>query len=378
MSGYYFNDESLLQISSTIENIKATPGMSEDEKVDTIIKYIDSLEPEKKREYFEFRNYVALSKTLAEDKPIGVPSQCGKIAMVEFDNLQFHYSLSFGMIGAIMYTQARLNDYKASDEAKEHVKDFLKHTFGNHSDKYIGTIYDLYYKKNKEKHATYIPEISPDVLGDAMPTPEQVKNFTDFCTNKLEEVRAVTTALTGYLPSQEAIIRIHGIFDDMGKEFMEYRDKVFFELDRTSTLYPIPVGHVRLMDPYREYRSGINVFNPSEPDVEILNANRLQLTRSQGVEFKKRLQNLDGKLSEEESAALKNYNSQLNELHKLPVKNPEATKKMELIKKQITEIQETAAGDDEVITKVVKVDRNKKKVSIKDKVAKKEGELDIF
>lgn len=372
----YFDTESLVEITDEIESITKNPQLQPSQKADMVGTIIENLEPEKKREYFEYMNYVKTSQTKKSDKFVGVPSQQNKFAIIELDNMQFHYCLNFGMIANIMYLQTRLAGYNAED--REAVERFLKFAYGNHDDKYIGTIYDMYYKNNKAKYPTEIPTIDKDVLGDAMPTPEQVKNVLDFATNKYEEVRCITTALTGYKPSQEGLIRVHGVVDNDKLAVTDHLSSSFLELDRNGSVYVLPVGKVRLIDPFKEFRTGVNIFNPNETDVSILGANNLALNASQSKKFKERLANLPGKLTAEQASSLKDYSSQLKQLESLPEKTPENRQEIELVKREIKTIQEIAAQDGEVITKVIKMDRRKKKVSVKDKVAKVEGELDIF
>lgn len=380
MSGYYFDTQSLVEIDQELESIKNNPGLSQDQKIELVEEFLTNLDPEKKREFVEFQNYMRTTKGFKEDKFIGQPELKNKFALVEIEHLQFHYSLMFGMIGAIMYQQTRLDDYKCSEEAKEHIKDYLVHTFGNHSNKYIGDIYDLYYKENKAKYADYIPEID-NKLKEFMPTPEQIKNFTDFCTNKLEEIRTTTTALTGYKPSQEATIRVHGVFNNTDKDFVEYRDSHFLDYEKMTDLVMIPIGQKRLLQPFREFRTNVTIFNPEDKDVEILHSNKLVMNASQYKNFNSRLSNLPGRLSKEESAVYAKYKKELKELEKIPKSEDntgEVVKKIEFVKKNIKDIQEAVAQDDEVITNVIRFDRAKNKTEVLEMVAKKEGEIDIF
>jgi hypothetical protein len=380
MSGYYFNTESLLEIDQELESIKNNPGLSNDQKVDLVEKFLSDLDPERKREFIEFQNYMRVSQGFKEDKFIGQPELKNKYALVEFEHLQFNYSIMFGMIGSIMYQQTRLKDYKCSDEVRGHIQDYLVHTFGNYSDKYIGTIYDLYYKENKAKYPDYIPDID-NTLKELMPTPEQVKNFTDFCTNKLEEIRATTTALTGYKPSQEATIRVHGIFNNTDKDFVEYRDANFLNYEKMTELVMVPIGQKRLVQPFREFRTNVTIFNPEDKDVEILHSNKLVMNSSQYKNFNNRLSSLEGRLSKEEAAQYKRYKIELKELEKIPKSSDdsgEVAKKIEFVKKNIKDIQEAVAQDGEVITNVITFDRVNNKTEIVETIAKKEGELDIF
>lgn len=380
MGDYYFNTESLLEINNELQSIRENPDLSDEQKIDMVADLMEGLPAERKREYMEYINYVRNTKTRREDKFVGSPEYKNWFALVEFENLQFHYASMFAMIGSIMYQQERLQDYQCSDEARTAIQDYLKFTYGNYSNKYIGTIYDKYYKNNKAKFADYIPDINPDILGDCMPTPEQVKNFTDYCQNKLEEIRATTTALTGYRPSQEATIRVHGVFPDMGEKMIKYRDTHFLEYDRHANLFPIEIGKIRLLDPFRDYRTSINLFNPDDKDVEILHANRVTMNASQYRKFNERLSKLDKKLDDNTLSDLKQYRKQLRDLNDIQPEDrtPDHATKIEFVKKNIKEIQEIAAKDGEVVTSVIKFDKANKKITTKDVIAKVEGELDLF
>lgn len=369
----YFDVDLIKNILDDLMSIQNNPELTEEQKADAAADILDNCTPEQKREYMEFKRHQLYKETV--NKFVGQHNLKGKYAFLEFINTQHHYTRNYAMFGMIMYLQTRLQEYKCNEYDQNVLTTFFETIFGGSSSDYIGNIYDLYYKNNKHKYPTSIPDISPEIFGKLMPSPEQMLNFSQFCDNKHEEIRSVTTALTGFKPSQEAIIRFHGIFDSEDedvftptKEFIEYRDREFLSYNSFSELLPIPVGKYVLVDPFKKMRTNKVIFNPTEKDLEIINSNFIPMESSKFRQFKNRLSKIDNRADPGTIKKLSSWKQELSTLQAMPETDPNSkkTKKMELIKKKIKETKESLAKDDETISTVIKFDKSKNKTKIED------------
>lgn len=265
------------------------------------------------------------------------------------------------MIGMITYLQTRFDCYDI-EEDKPAIDRFLTRLFNGSSSKYMGTIYDLYYKKNKSRHPAYVPVVDKDILGDLMPSVEQVNNFINHADTNFEQIRAVVSGVMGYKASHEATIHVHGVFNSADDpELTKYRIANSDKINQLADLLPVPFGNTYLYDKYKDFRSGVVLFNASDPDVEILNSNRVVSDMNSHAMFKKRLNNLEGRMNKQDLRAIKEYKGEIERVRKLPVseKPPKMEKYIAKLKTKIEKIYEANTDKEEVITNVIKIDKGK-------------------
>ena len=350
----FYDLDKLLPIINKEVQISSDTTLSDECKLDVYTEYIEGLDPDLRREYTHYKNLIINQNEHIANTYLCQKEYEGKSALLEIVNLQHSYSRRCAMIGMIAYLQQRLEGYKSDD--KQVIEKFLTELFGGHSPKYMGTVYDLYYKNNKAKYPEYIPTIPPDVLGDKMPSIEQVKNYEDYVDTNLETIRGVVSAVFGFKPGQEATIHVHGVFNDANdKKLLDYRNKNANKFNGATELLLVPFGHTSLIDRFRCLRENVVLFNPSDPDVEILHQNRVMTDMNNHTAFKKRLNKLEGRMSKDDLASIKQYRTEIDNLRNAPAQMPKVNQKLAKLKSKIDRIYEANTKDNEVITEVIKI-----------------------
>lgn len=357
----FYDLDKMQEITDRLAAINADESLSPEFRVKLTDDLMESLSDEEKR---EFHSYVRTVNT--EQREPFKERFCGqkdlrdKIALIEFSNIQYSYCQTVAFFGMISYMMARAEQYKG--ESREHIHAFMDEVFGGHSDKYMGTIYDLYYKNNKALRPDYVPEVDPKVFGEYMPSVDQWNNYVKYCGAKFHELRGLVSALMGFRPSHDAVIHVHGIFDSpRDPELTKYINANYMRFDPVNELLPVPVGETRLIDQYKEYRSGTVLFDPSNPDLEILHSNRVMTSMNEHGMFKKRLSKIEGRMTKEELAKIKAYRTELHKLQNTPVadRTQLMDHKIDVLKKKINSIQEAHVTDNEVMTKVITINKAK-------------------
>jgi hypothetical protein len=349
------------KIHTKIESIREDANLNNDMKIDALNEYFDSISDDDKREYEHYKRMVAAESMHKNDTQCCQDKYKNKVLLMEFNNQQPSYARMCAMIGMITYLQTRFDQYKV-EEDKPAISRFLTELFNGSSSKYMGTIYDLYYKNNKIKHPAYVPQVDKNILGDLMPSIEQVSNFVNYSDANFEQVRAVVSGIMGYKASHEATIHVHGVFDSADDpELTKYRLANSDKINQLADLLPIPFGYSYLYDKYKDFRSNIVLFNPSDPDVELLHSNRIVADMNSHAMFKKRLTNLEGRMSKQDLKAIKEYRGEIEKVRKLPVseKPPDMENYIADLKAKIDKIYESNTNKEEVITNVIKIGKGK-------------------
>jgi hypothetical protein len=160
-------------------------------------------------------------------------------------------------------------------------------------------------------------------------------------------------------------IHVHGVFNSpTDPSLTSYRIENADKMSPVADLVPVPVGKTVLYDKYKEYRSGTVLFNPSDPDLEILHTNRVMTDMNNHAMFKKRLNNLEGRMSKQDLQAYQKYHKEIEKLKKNPHQQPKPVeKKLATLKRKQEQILEKYTENDEVITNVIEFDRSKGKVT---------------
>lgn len=356
----FYDVDKMYEIVSKLEQIKSDNSINEDMKVQLINALMDGLNDEVRREFSHF-----MRTTYDEINPIADPSCCtaeckGKVALVEFTNIQYSYCRSLSMFAMISYMLTRCESYD-NKEDKPAIQRFMQEVFGGDSDKYLGTIYDLFYLNNKAKHADFIPDFDISILGDCVPSIDQWMNFMKYSDAKFAELRALTTGLIGVKPSYDAIIHVHGVFDSISDPgITTYRNANSDKINTMSELIPIPIGKTWLLDKYKEFTAGTVLYNPSEPELEILHTNRKTVDMNSNAMFKKRVKNLKGRMTDTEIDKIKKYRKEIDTFRKsAPTEVKKVDQRISKLKTKIDRIHEKNTKDNEVITNVITIDKQR-------------------
>lgn len=357
----FYDLDKIQEINTKLDQIRNDTSLDDETKQEVFCNYLDELSDDDKREYEAYRRYAVAEEQQIKNTACCQDTYKDKVLLMEFVNQQPSYTKACAMIAMITYLQARFDSYEV-EEDKPAIDRFLNRLFNGSSAKYMGTIYDLYYKNNKAKHPTFVPEIRDQELKNLMPSIEQYMNFCNHADANFEQIRAVVSGTLGFRASHEATIHVHGVFNSVDDpEITKYRINNAEKLNALAELIPVPFGRTYLYDKYKSYRSNIVLFNGSDPDVEILNSNRIATDMNNHAMFKKRLNNLEGRMSKQDLLAIKDYRSEIERLRKLPAaeKPPKVTQKIAKLNTKIDKIYEANTSDKEVITGVVKVSKGK-------------------
>lgn len=360
----FYDIDRIAEINEKIEQIRNDNSLDQTAKESAVIAVMEALDDDEKREFEHYIRTVASELMPVKNEYVGQAKLKDKYVLMEIQSMQPSYHRANAFFTMISYMLARLDSYK-NEEDKPAVQRFMQEVFGGTSDKYMGTLYDMFYTENKAKHPSYIPDIPVDILGDCMPSIDQWHNFTKYADAKYHEARALTSAILGYRSSQESIVHIHGIFDSpTDPELTAYRIENADKMSPVADLVPFPIGKTVLYDKYKEYRSGTVLFNPSDPDLEILHTNRVTTDMNNHAMFKKRLNSLEGRMSKQDMQAYNKYTKEIEKLRRAPPKSSKPLEnKLAVLNRKKEEILEKYTNEDEVITNVIEFDRNKGKVS---------------
>jgi len=358
---YFYDIDKINTINQKIERINNDASLSQECKLDAVIAYFEDLDPDDRREYEHYKRTVINEIEFVENKTLCLEKYKGKIVLIEIQNQQQSYNRLFAMVGNIAYLQRRCDEFKGPEEEKAIIKKFLFSVYGGSSDKYIGTVYDLFYKNNKAKRPDYVPEIAPDVLGDLMPSIDQTMNVYNYLDLNIESIRGVVSALFGIRASHESTIHVHGVFDSIDDpELMKYRLNNANRFNAATELLPVPIGNTYLYDKFKQLRSNVVLFNSSDPDVEILHSNRLMTDMNSHAMFKKRLNNLEGRMSKDQLGAISGYRKEIDRLKNAPAGTiPKVDQKLVKLRSKIDKIYEENTKETEVITDVIKLSGGK-------------------
>lgn len=139
-----------------------------------------------------------------------------------------------------------------------------------------------------------------------MPSYSQVRNASNFFINKFEEHRTLASIIFGQKPEHELLIHVHGLFDSM-ERVDEYRVKESASIyDRAVVA---PVGHSALGGDFRPNREGVIIYNPSDPDIELMVNGRQNIRRAEKqVMEKKTMSKLSDRADPETMKAIRHFN----------------------------------------------------------------------
>lgn len=121
-----------------------------------------------------------------------------------------------------------------------------------------------------------------------MPVPSfwQYRNALNFYNTKLEEHRFLASQLSGMKPSSELLMHVHGVFATT-EEMEAYRIKKSENIRGKAVV--CPVGRTALGDEFRINKDGIIMYNPADPEIEIMMQGKHNIRRVEAEAVKKRM-----------------------------------------------------------------------------------------
>lgn len=148
-----------------------------------------------------------------------------------------------------------------------------------------------------------------------VPTPAyaQMRNAFNYHSAKLEEHRFMTQLVFGTRPSHEMRIHVHGVFKDM-KEIDDYRIRKHSNIHGKAVVAPI--GRSALADDFRSNKDGITLYNPSDPEIEIMMNGKHNIRRAEAKVMRKRMSKLQDRTSQETLNKIRKFNQQKERLNK--------------------------------------------------------------
>lgn len=118
-----------------------------------------------------------------------------------------------------------------------------------------------------------------------MPSYSQVRNASNYFINKFEEHRVLASMIFNQRPEHELLIHIHGLFDSMERAD-EYRVKESANIHGRAVV--APVGYSALGGDFKPNRESSIIYNPSDPDIELMINGQQNIRRAEAQVMKKR------------------------------------------------------------------------------------------
>jgi hypothetical protein len=313
-------------------------------------KIMETMSIDELRMYREMMNK---GKYLNRKKGSFHEEDSGKIAAFEYTPLNQEYTHQLMFLGNIHYVLDRLEDYECAD--KTPILEFIEHCYAAKAD-HIGSIYDLFYKDQRVKNPTHIPELTEPFLSKLRPSFETWNNALTYVRGNFESLRMATTALFGTRPTQETRIYFHGMFDN-ADDLDKYRLEKYSNI--MDILYTVDVGVETVVDPYRSLRNNCVVYNPGDKEVELMLSNKSAASAMQENAMKNKIRN--GGLAfagDDDMAAINSYTKSIRQLDRCEQTDTVIEEKEELYKKIHSEMK-SIGGDNEVIAKVTNLTTSK-------------------
>lgn len=201
----------------------------------------------------------------------------------------------------------------------------------------------------------------------------QYRNALNFYNTKLEEHRFLASQLTGMKPSSELLLHVHGVFANT-EDMETYRIKKSENIRGKAVVCPI--GRTALGDEFRTNKDGIVMYNPADPEIEIMMQGKHNIRRVEAEAVKKRMSRIADRTDPETVSRIRKWRQEREKLvkgkpkvlsklaHSEPVEIAEVESKLEnaisSIDRKIHEALEML-DDDEVIFETLEVKDGKLK-----------------
>lgn len=139
-----------------------------------------------------------------------------------------------------------------------------------------------------------------------MPSYSQVRNASNYFINKFEEHRFLTSVIFQQKPERELLVHLHGLFDSIEKAD-EYRVKESSNIH--DKVFAMPVGYSVLSGDFRSNQEGTVIYNPSDPDIELMVNGKQNIRRAESRVMKKRtMSKLHDRADPETMKAIREFN----------------------------------------------------------------------
>lgn len=176
-----------------------------------------------------------------------------------------------------------------------------------------------------------------------IPSYWQYRNLLNYYNVKLEEHRLMSSIMTGRKPSSELLLHVHGVFSTTD-EMETYRIKKSSNIHGKAVV--CPVGRTALGDDFRTNKDGIIMYNPADPEIEIMMQGKHNIRRIEAEAVKGRMQNINERSDPATIAKIRKWRQARDKLTK---------GKAKILKKFANE--ETVEIDAKVETAVTAIDR---------------------
>jgi hypothetical protein len=279
------------------------------EKKEIYANEISQLSSEEKLDFFHKYN---LEKKLSQgfkDEYICKDDQKGQICLLEFSNIcrDFDIQVSFLLMNAFLHDRMKTIQFE-SDEQKLGAEFLLQKLFGSQEN--IMDALNVVIKDNDASNPAYIPNVNSTIKLKSgkiipMPTFTQYRNAYNYCNTHYDEGRILAKNIFGTIPTCELSFKIHGVFKDMDEANI-YRIK---NSAKISHLYPAELGKTILADNYRSNLTGIILYNPSDPDLEIMLQGKHNIMRAEAKLMKERSRKItkDERIPKESMEKIRNF-----------------------------------------------------------------------
>lgn len=305
----------------------------------------------------------------------GVGQQKGKIALVEYINQDQDFMLRTSFLAMENYIFDRFRTAKMEPSEREIVSKFLGNIFDHSASNHVDTVYDVFVKplirerdeqllnSNTQINPAYIPKatvgefdnfadvtldynivkckfydaeasveryselVAPITIEELrelemqerwfivkkdklipMPSYSQIRNASNYFINKYEEHRLLASVIYQQNPKQELVVHLHGVFDSIEKAD-EYRIKNSDKIH--DKVVVMPVGYTAIAGDFRANRDGVTMYNPSDPEIELMINGKHNIRRAEANVMKKRtMTKLSERANPETMKMIRNYNKQ--------------------------------------------------------------------
>jgi len=263
-----------------------------------------------------------------------------KIVAFEYSNLDQAFTHSIMYFNMCYFLLRKLDMYESDDE-KDIIRKFLRTSLGVDDYNHIAEIKREHY--DTAGSTPVIPDMCHEVVEKIRPSYEQINNSFRHCLAFYDEFCILSKHVFGYEPSIQTLMFIHGVFNNQD-EVDNYRIK---NQDNISeALYTMPVGELKIMDPYRDQTAGVNVYDAQNPEYEKLFKSRKVDFNSQVNNFARRVKRGDKLVDPAIRDQIMKYRSEIESLDKQAekAKEEEEYKRMIETKKGLLSELDKLAG----------------------------------
>lgn len=278
----------------------------------------------------------------------------GDVAIVEFDNLAQDFSIHMALITTINYTLEFLDQWEAPKKQKRAVRKFLGDALGYNNSKHIGSFQELFNKKQRELHPGQIPELQPP-FDEFEISPDKVKNLSQYYNDRFEVNRIHTRGVFGSTPYSECQLYIHGIFSEADADKYRIANGRNFRWHTTA----MPIGQEVLMQSFDGNKENTTIFNPDDPDVEIMLDHKRLIDLAANKELADRVEQGKSQVGKDSMKKINDYENTLKMTSSEEYRNLDIEQQKEwdanlraLSEKAMEGLEEIGVKDDETLMKI--------------------------